>query len=459
MHEKIMILLTVLLVSMLASTVFGELQIDNMIQSLDVFEPQAEVQAIAGLFDGCYSDAEDSLTAGQNYHQRLDKNTNALCVSICMEEGYGIAATQGADCYCSNSLPVPLLHESYEIKSAGNGGPCSTKCSGAFTTLPCKGDECCGGDSAYSVYIVGEIDVVKQLIDRIVANFQVDEDRVNNNILTAAEMNSLNCQCFNGEISIIIKSTNLDSNGERQLKTVKVDFINGIPTEAEEIEAVEGQQETELILRSLQRLLESEEPIKEEPFANFDVLCDNYFGDGDLVCRKIFSETIGSEETFTTTHGVNIGVKIGLEVENNYIYAKSKKTFELSVGYSFTHGYSSTTSESKTEEFTMTTSAKTGTKIEVRFFKSDQPLKVKWRARFHADGEVLIRYGGTFEKMVDLSRVLTYDQRELYAFGTIDYGERPTMIARTKTVDRDGNIIAVNDEEIKQQGHSISGNN
>ena len=61
--------------------------------------------------------------------------------------------------------------------------------------------------------------------------------------------------------------------------------------------------------------------------------------------------------------------------------------------------------------------------------------------------EALIRYGGTFEKIVDLSRVLTYNERELYAFGTIDYGERPTMIARTKTVDRDGNIIAVNGDE------------
>ena len=433
---------TALLVSVLASTVLGEM--DTMMHA---FEPHAEVQAIAGLFDGCYSDAEDSLTAGQNYHQTLHMNTNALCVSICMEEGYGIAATQGSDCYCSNSLPVPLLHPSYEIESAGNGGPCSTKCSGAFTTLPCKGDECCGGGSAYSVYIVGEIDVVKQLIDRIVANFQVDEDRVNNNILTETEMNSLNCQCFNGEISIILKATNLDSSGVHQLKTVKVDFINGNPTEAEEISAIDGLQETELILRSLEKLLESEEPILEEPYTEWDMLCDNYFGDGDLDCRKVFSETTGSSETYTTTHGVNIGVKIGLEVTSDLLFVKSKKTFEFSVGYSFTHGYTTTSSDSETETFWMSTTAHTGTKVEVRFFKSDQSVKVKWRARFHADGEVLIRYGGTFEKIVDLSRVLTYDQRELYAFGTIDYGERPTVIARTQTLDRDGNIIAVNGDD------------
>ena len=46
----------------------------------------------------------------------------------------------------------------------------------------------------------------------------------------------------------------------------------------------------------------------------------------------------------------------------------------------------------------MSTTAQTGTKVEICFFKSDQPVKVKWRARFHADGEALIRYGGTFEK-------------------------------------------------------------
>ena len=34
----------------------------------------------------------------------------------------------------------------------------------------------------------------------------------------------------------------------------------------------------------------------------------------------------------------------------------------------------------------------------------------------------------------------TYDSRKFFAFGTIDYGERKTMIARSKAVDADGNL-------------------
>ena len=434
---------TSLLVIILASTISAESLATGGSKEID---PLAQVQAIAGLFDGCYGDTEKSLNAVKNYHQSLHKNTNAICVSICLDNGFVIAATRGADCYCSNSLPIPVRYLSYEKESAGNGGPCSIKCPGAYTKGDCKGDECCGGEDSYSVYVVGEIEVLGQLIDRIVTNFQLDADRMHNNILSANEKAALECQCFNGEISIILTAMTINKNGGRILKTLQVRFIDGKPTKPTEIQPIEDLKETDLIMKSVEKLLQSEEPIFEEAFANWDVLCDNYFGDGGLVCSKQFEQTVGFEETFSVEHGVDISISFGREIEINALYVTMKNTFGKSVTNSFTNGYSKTTSSQQSESFGMEVEAEKETKVEVRFFKSDQPVKVKWRATFLADGNVLIRYGGTFDKIVDLSRVLTYDQREIFALGTIDYGERPTIIARTRALDKDGNIISMSEE-------------
>ena len=405
-------------------------------------------QAIGGLFDGCYSDAHKSLTTRGNYRQRFSQNSNSMCVKVCKDKGFAVAATKGADCFCSNSLPVPLLHGSRDRKAAGNGGPCSTVCPGAFVFGNCRGDECCGGKNAYSVYIVDSIDILKELINRIATNFKNNPTRMHNSILTPAEKSLLNCQCFNGEVSIYLTAKSLNKDGRSAVRTVKSIIDIGNHHTVEETKAVSGLQETQLVLKSVEKLLESDEPIIEAPFAQWDLLCDNYFGGDNLVCQKQFSESAGFSETHSTEHGVSVGVKFGLEITNDFLFAKSKKTFELSLGYSFTAGYSKTTENTKTEGFTIRLTVQKGTKAEVRFFKSDQPVRVKWRANFFADGGVLIDYGGVgIKKTIHLSRLLSYDQRKLFALGTVDYGERPTIIARTRTVDRQGNIISERTED------------
>ena len=401
-------------------------------------------QAIGGLFDGCYSDTHRSLTANGNYHQRFSQNSNSMCLKICKDKGFAVAATKGADCYCSNSLPVPSLYQARNKMSSGNGGPCSTVCPGAYVFDKCRGDECCGGPNAYSVYIVDSIDILKELINRIATNFKNDRTTMHKRILSVSEIAALNCQCFNGEVTIYITANSLSSDGKSSIRTVKsvIDIANHHTVE-EVTDDVQDLRKVELVTKSIEKLLETIEPILETPFGKWDLLCDNYFGGADLSCAKSFSESAQFSETFSTTHGVNVGVKVGLEVEGNALFVKSKKTFETSLGYSWTSGYSETTSNTMTDGFDISLSAKPGTKGEVRFFKSDIPVKVKWRANFFADGDVLIDYGGVgIKKARHLSRLLSYDQRKLFAFGTIDYGERPTIIARTRTVDREGNIVS-----------------
>ena len=398
--------------------------------------------AIGGFFEGCYSDSHKSLKASGNYHQRFAQNTNSICVKLCKEKGFAVASTRGQDCYCSNSLPVPALHFSRDKKAAGNGGPCSTLCPGAFSKGKCYGDECCGGTSAYSVYIVDSIDILKELINRIAINFKNNPTRMHNSILTPAERNLLNCQCFNGEITIYLTANALSKDGKKSVRTVKSNINIANHHSVEEVENKLNLRKIELDTESIEKLLQANEPILEQPFGQWDLLCDNYFGGGDLSCQKTFEESAEFSETYSTEHGVSVGVSFAIEVEGNAIFVKSKKTFEISAGYSFTRGYSKTTTSSKSEGFQIALTTAKGTKAEVRFFKSEIPVKVKWRAHFFADGDVLIDYGGGIKKTIHLSRILAYDQRKVFALGTIDYGERPTIIARTRTVDKQGKIMS-----------------
>ena len=410
-------------------------------------------QAIAGLFDGCYSDAHNSLTATGNFRQRLPQNSNSMCVRVCKDKGFVIAATRGADCFCSNSLPVPVLYEKGKKKAAGNGGPCSTVCPGAFVLKNCQGDECCGGTKAYSVYIVDSIDILKELINRIATNFKNNPTRIHNRILTSAEKDLLSCQCFNGEVSMYLTAKSLNKDGKYSVRTVKSIIDIGNHHTVEETKAINGLQETHLVLKSIKKSLRSDEPIIETPLAEWDLQCDNQEGSTELACEKRFEESTGFSETYSTEHGVSVGVTLGLQfeggIDNDILVKKTTKSFEISSGYSFTRGYSRATETTKTEGFSIQLKVPGGAKGEVRFLKSDQHVRMKWRANFFADGGVLIDYGGVgIKKTIHLSRLLSYDQRKLFSMGTIDYGKRPTFIARTKTIDIQGNVISEKEEKL-----------
>ena len=59
-------------------------------------------------------------------------------------------------------------------------------------------------------------------------------------------------------------------------------------------------------------------------------------------------------------------------------------------------------------------------------------------------------------KLLHLSQLLSYDERKLFAFGTINYGKRTTLTARTKVIDRDGNVISSDEENKPVNAGSIN---
>ena len=203
-------------------------------------------------------------------------------------------------------------------------------------------------------------------------------------------------------------------------------------------------------LVSMNKLVEREGSGTPHAFLRSDVVCDHTYS-GHGLCKRSFTETFSIQNTFTTQQGLNLAVKIGVETEAGVLFAKAKTTFEASIGYSFTFGRSKSHTSSKTETFAFNVNTPAGYKTEITFFKSFEPVHMKWRAVFSADGFVLVYIvnADTKKEVFDkpfklhLSQLLTYKERELYAFGIYDFGERPTISATAKTVDRNGNIISV----------------
>ncbi|XP_028414750.1 uncharacterized protein LOC114537838 [Dendronephthya gigantea] len=102
--------------------------------------------------EGCYSSFP---SAGFRRRMR-GHNSNVKCQEICRDKGYILAATKGDQCQCGNIYPKGK-------KLADNR--CTSRCR---SWSPCHGPQsCCGGPSAYTVSVVGNIDVAKQVLRRL----------------------------------------------------------------------------------------------------------------------------------------------------------------------------------------------------------------------------------------------------------------------------------------------------
>ena len=221
---------------------------------------------------------------------------------------------------------------------------------------------------------------------------------------------------------------------------------------------------TDLMLVAMEKLLESEKAIKEDPFSKWDIACDNIFGADNLLCDKTYTVKSGFTQSWTTEHGFDLSVTIGTSFEADAFFASVTTSFELLLGYSFTSSYTKSKKEEVSESFQTGGRVPAGAKMEIRFFKSDIPVKVKWRASIFADGYVLIMLVDPVTgyslmdkpKLLHLSQLLSYDERKLFAFGTINYGKRTTLTARTKVIDRDGNVISSDEENKPVNAGSIN---
>lgn len=127
-----------------------------------VQESQQSVVKPTGTFDGCYSDTSSQIFGSTGVMFESDTNINANCAITCKEKGFIVASTKGRTCYCTNAFPHPQLFPANDSRAAGKSGPCGITCPGAWTENDCQSDECCGGEGAYSIFIVDRLQNLRQ---------------------------------------------------------------------------------------------------------------------------------------------------------------------------------------------------------------------------------------------------------------------------------------------------------
>ncbi|KAL3489231.1 hypothetical protein BJX62DRAFT_239315 [Aspergillus germanicus] len=87
---------------------------------------------------GCFSNPGDLQNVGSYVFQSIGHCTNA-----CIESGYRYVAVQGEDCWCGKSLP--------STDDVVSDDQCDTVCPGYVGDV-------CGGEDAWSVYEIGELE-------------------------------------------------------------------------------------------------------------------------------------------------------------------------------------------------------------------------------------------------------------------------------------------------------------
>ena len=109
--------------------------------------------------EGCFSSIPGSALS----KQMGGHNSNVKCQDKCRDKGYILAATKGDQCLCGNIYP-----KGHKVSDS----QCTSRCR---SWSPCHGvQSCCGGPSAYTVSVVGNIDVAKQVLRRLSHEWQTN---------------------------------------------------------------------------------------------------------------------------------------------------------------------------------------------------------------------------------------------------------------------------------------------
>ena len=107
-------------------------------------------RAISYAVEGCFSEFPG---VGESKAMGGD-NSNVKCQETCRDQGYILAATRDDQCHCGNIYPKG---------KKVNDSKCIYKCQ-SWSSACNESQSCCGGPSAYSVSVVGNIDVAKQVL-------------------------------------------------------------------------------------------------------------------------------------------------------------------------------------------------------------------------------------------------------------------------------------------------------
>ena len=194
----------------------------------------------------------------------------------------------------------------------------------------------------------------------------------------------------------------------------------------------------------------------QKPLGDYDFEKDNLKGSEPTKATQSFTLTQTSSTTVSTETGFSLSVMGGIEVcaETSFFGTGVSNTykFELTTEFSMSSGYEKTQEKSYTYHYMVEVPVPAKSKVFINFFKSEYTLMTKWRANFRATGTAFVtreseyKYLREEEKKRNLINLISYDERKIYSFGSMSF-PRKKIIAVSKAVDRDGNLLAKEAEE------------
>ena len=109
--------------------------------------------------EACFS----SFPAAAFTKQMGGHNSNVKCQETCRDKGYILAATQEDQCQCGNIYP-----KGHNVSNS----QCTSRCRSWSACHSVQ--SCCGGPNAFTVSVVGNIDVAKQVLRRLSHEWQTN---------------------------------------------------------------------------------------------------------------------------------------------------------------------------------------------------------------------------------------------------------------------------------------------
>ena len=146
------------LLPFLLLSIFGIIQVQDSF-AFKLKRPKRQDSAYE--VEGCFSEFKSLMEKDMG-----KDNSNVRCQDYCREKGFILAGTyNGNTCKCGNIYPT---------KNKIDDVRCDSRCR---SWTPCGTPQtCCGGSNAYTISMVGNIDVAKQVLRRLSDRWQNNED-------------------------------------------------------------------------------------------------------------------------------------------------------------------------------------------------------------------------------------------------------------------------------------------
>ena len=400
-------------------------------------------------FAGCFSGAAND-TQAIFVSQQL---TNDMCIDFCKDKGFSVAATKINTCVCDFDFKqlIPQMALQDEPESAGPGGFCDTLCSGwSFgVDVACNGDRCCGGSTAWSVYLVSDMDATLQVARRVMKNVGLPNKGSLGRTLfcKALGVDGSNCD----EAMKIVKdlqitvSSEIDPNNRRDC-VMTFDEDGGIVSDCQNLAnvATSSDQSVEFTVLSYKTETYYGFPASRTPITEaFKV--DNFYQE-TVNIDQTYSVSVSTSETFSTQSSTSVstsvsdsvsmstdamtsacnsaggtisaGVEGKVEVDVMIFGSGTKTSFgghidgsgtftsdncesfsqsstnqmtsSLTNSQTYTVGYSTTNTNTEKTDYTVSVNVLGGCSATVIFYEQSQKIRQQWSSLFSAFGNILV---------------------------------------------------------------------